>query len=313
MKINLNKFNLNGWVPDEPDSRDYQWSNYFGATALPSEVLPESFSWIEKCPPLPTQDKINSCVCNSFAFLQAFNSKKERNFDDLLSWSFIWANIPKTEVGSTFRDNAKCVQDLGICEEILYSKEIGIKDNFNKEKIEPVAIENAKVYKIKNYSYVNLVDLKRAIIRQPVIIAVPGRNLEWSNPSSPIKFCGWDRVEWNHAIVLIGWDKDGNWIVANWWGKNWYNKGYGLIKSDYPLLSMLAVEDIPDNNLNVMKFIKRKDNPSVYLINDNIAYPINSSTDYFALEKDWGGVQELSDEEFSKYTISEKKLYVFLR
>ena len=248
-----NKFDLTnfkgGYVKDFEDGRDYNWNQIFGATVIETETLPESFSWREKCPILPEQKNINSCVSCSFAFVQAFNSKQEHNFDDLLSWSFIWANIPRALEGSTFRDNAEIIRKLGICEEIKYSQSIAISQNFNKDIIEKEAIENALQYKIKSYSYVWLADLKRAILRQPVIIAVAGRNLEWSNLSAPIKFCGWNKVEWNHAIVLIGWDKDGNWEVANWWGNDWSNNGYGLIKNDYPILSMMSVEDMPDGEI----------------------------------------------------------------
>ena len=52
-KVDLTYFK-GGFILDTPDDRDYQWASYFGATT--TEVLPESFSWREKCPPLPTQD-----------------------------------------------------------------------------------------------------------------------------------------------------------------------------------------------------------------------------------------------------------------
>ena len=59
-KVDLTYFK-GGFILDEPDSRDYQWASRFGATALPTEALPESFSWRAKCPPLPKQQSINSC------------------------------------------------------------------------------------------------------------------------------------------------------------------------------------------------------------------------------------------------------------
>ena len=60
-----------------------------------------------------------------------------------------------------------------------------------------------------------------------------------------------------------------------------------------------------------MKFIKEKSKPDVYLIKGRELYPINSEKDYLNLEKDWSAVQEV--ENLNGYTISNKKLYTFIR
>lgn len=33
----------------------------------------------------------------------------------------------------------------------------------------------------------------------------------------------------NHAVLLIGWDAQGNWIIKNSWGSGWGTSGYGYI------------------------------------------------------------------------------------
>ena len=36
----------------------------------------------------------------------------------------------------------------------------------------------------------------------------------------------------NHAVVIIGYDSDGNYIVKNSWGTSWGDKGFGVVSKD---------------------------------------------------------------------------------
>jgi len=303
-----------GWIPDLPDGRDFKWDKFFGAITPSAGELPEEFSWWDKCPSkIPNQLNIPSCVSCSFAFLQAFNSKQERNFNELLSWAFIWANLgdKRLPYGSTYRDNAKICKNIGISEERLYPTEQGIKDKFDASKIKKQAFENAKIFRIKSYSYVNWLDFKRALYRQPVIVAVGGNNQNWADFSKPIKFCGYDKIQWFHSIVIIGWTKDGCWEFVNWWGEK---RNHGFLAPHYPFEAMLSVEDIPDlpKKVKMFRIIKTKTNPTCYLTNEKLLtrQAIFSSKDFEVLtgqigkqEIDWSCIETVSEEEMNKYRL----------
>ena len=40
-------------------------------------------------------------------------------------------------------------------------------------------------------------------------------------------------VSANHAITIVGFDADGNWIMKNSWGEDWGTDGYMILSKDY--------------------------------------------------------------------------------
>ena len=36
----------------------------------------------------------------------------------------------------------------------------------------------------------------------------------------------------NHAVVVVGYDSDGNWIVKNSWGTGWGENGYAVVSKN---------------------------------------------------------------------------------
>jgi len=37
----------------------------------------------------------------------------------------------------------------------------------------------------------------------------------------------------NHAVVLVGYDANGNYIIKNSWGTSWGDNGFGIISKDF--------------------------------------------------------------------------------
>lgn len=56
----------------------------------------------------------------------------------------------------------------------------------------------------------------------------------------------------NHAVLLYGWNANGDWLIKNQWGTSWGMKGYMVLSSTYDcgLSYMLGYISIPIVNSN---------------------------------------------------------------
>lgn len=279
-----------GWEPDSPDKRDAKWVRVLGVISPTAEELPHEWSWRKNMPfTLPYQDAKSECVCCSFACLQMFNSIKEGTHLTL-SPRFLYAQLVNSNVGTTFRDNAQLVRKVGICENVWFPNdvELSMDDFVDEEKINEGARGNAQKYRIKNFSYVNPIELKRAIFKHPVIIAVGGTNKSWkigNNKKHPI-IEDPKKYTWYHAVLAIGWDENNNIEIANWWVKpktsqenQWGNQGYAWLEKDYHIHSALSVEDLPDNWQEIQKL-------TYMLEKNNNKLIMNGDTGEFGLVED---------------------------
>lgn len=94
-------------------------------------------------------------------------------------------------------------------------------------------------YKLQSWAYLpstnedtppSVSDIKQAIYQWGPIAAGVAVNKAFEGYSSGV-FNQCDSTEPNHAIVLTGWDDDGQYfILKNSWGANWGQKGYMNIK-----------------------------------------------------------------------------------
>lgn len=70
--------------------------------------------------------------------------------------------------------------------------------------------------------------------------------------SSAVFSCGRAVYTWeiNHAVLLIGYDSSGNYIIKNSWGTTWGNAGYALLHSMYSCGVGLYVSQFSDLKLS---------------------------------------------------------------
>lgn len=71
-------------------------------------------------------------------------------------------------------------------------------------------------------------ELKAAIMQYGFVSVAVGANSRWDTYNGGVmKGCKFKGL--NHMVNLVGWTKDGNWIMRNSWGQNWGDKGYALM------------------------------------------------------------------------------------
>ncbi len=233
-----------GYIPDKEDKRDAQYELIFG---ISNNDIPEEFTWENEFyfPKPPNQGSQNICVPAAASFVQMFNTNKElfktgkltkEDFDPL----FIWDNLDiKYPQGSTLRENGKTLKKLGVCEK---------NNKFKKEgQWTMSAYNNALKHKIKNFVYVknpnNKLNLFKIIMEKPVIIGVAVDLNNW-NKDDIIRP---GMTDFGHSVVAIGWDRNRNIRIANWWGEEWGEKGLGWLSYDYPIIQAMTFIDLPDN------------------------------------------------------------------
>jgi len=70
----------------------------------------------------------------------------------------------------------------------------------------------------------NVTSLKAAVSAEPVVVGVYAS--EWSKYTGGLFRCKNNTATPNHAVLLVGYDSNGNWRIKNSWGTTWGEKGY---------------------------------------------------------------------------------------
>ncbi len=88
----------------------------------------------------------------------------------------------------------------------------------------------------------------------PLAVAVYANNLFQSYTSGVFTGCPADSAtKLNHAVLLYGWDANGNWLVKNQWDTTWGQGGYMVLSniSDCGLSSYLGSMTFKNKNTKV--------------------------------------------------------------
>lgn len=207
-----------GVIPSPKDSRDYLVSS-----VMESPKFPKEFSLQGKL--LPIRNQLNTSMCAAFsgACIKEYHELVDCNVKEFFSPEYIYnLRSDKNINGMYLRDLMKIMQKNGVAREKYW--------RFKSQK--PIDTDqlnsDAQLFKIKNYAKATTVnDVKTALMNAgPCIIAVPVYNTQrhdiWNKKKNEALIGG-------HAMVIVGWTKQDNFIVRNSWGSHWGFNGYTFL------------------------------------------------------------------------------------
>ena len=99
--------------------------------------------------------------------------------------------------------------------------------------------------------------LKSLLMQGPVTVGMYASREFTNYRSDKVWTCGPNATSWfqlNHAVELIGYDEDGNYIIKNSWGRQWGSNGTAKIDRRFPCGIGLYVVQIyapPTQNSNL--------------------------------------------------------------
>ena len=239
-----------GLIPSPPDIRDYTL-----AAGVTKEKLPETF--INESVKVKNQGSRSTCVAHSLSSLVEFHNLQETKSYDEFSTEFIYGCRTLEDYlgeGMHLRDGLKVLQKYG---DVKYSVLPGnsimnIARNKVIERFDELT-EKAYPYRISTYYKINSLDeLKYALYHYG---PVPGAMRYYKRgkiTSEGIYLYDTNNSYGNHAVLIVGWNKDG-FIIQNSWGVLWGKKGYFVVP--YKDMDILFYEyygvtdDINDGNI----------------------------------------------------------------
>jgi len=180
--------------------------------------LPDSFSLVDRLPPIRDQGFKGCCVAHSITCM-----KEEQEYDSLdnqyLSPQFIY-NLRRNrpQPGMYVKDALNIVKTYGILTEKEYPY-----DYDDNSRIPQSMAMKALRYRINGYIKINSInELKYALMEcGPCPITFPVYSLSWRI---------WNKVEGkeplgHHCMTVVGWNPEG-FIIRNSWGLSWGAGGY---------------------------------------------------------------------------------------
>lgn len=244
-----------GWLPDEPDDRDFtiepirgqllkKAARVQGALAVPKVELFKIMS------PVRDQTVIGSCTGQSgVALAESIGIEHLRDPFIPLSPLFLYyatrarARQTKVDAGATLRAMMKTLASVGVCPESLWPYE-DVERRYAQRPSKAAYADTAR-FRVRNYYRVNGLDeIKIAIAAKNPVVG--GFYLHTSFESDKVSKSGLvpmpgkrERVTGGHAMTIFGYDDNGGLdgrgcvIVKNSWGTAWGDHGLCYIPYDY--------------------------------------------------------------------------------
>ena len=236
-----------GYIQDEKDERDYQYSSLFNA--------PEKENYLdlrEHMSPIRDQGTRGACVAFATCAVKEYQEMKQHGFSGAyrkgrydLSEEFIYQQVAQKGGGSFIRDAMKIINHQGVAREAHMPYDNRGRDFDAPYKIDDDwrrkyrrALGDARKARTANYAVIGgIMEAKQSLLTNgPLVIGMRWHNA-WFNPRNNIIRQQRDR-NWmgGHAFVICGFDDSKKqFIIRNSWGTDWGEDGYGYM--DYDVVS----------------------------------------------------------------------------
>lgn len=231
----VKKRNYLGYIPDEPDDRDY----IFKLSTSEGEI-PDTIDLRPYASGIENQGQLGSCcACASVAILEYLDNRTTGDYTNL-SKLFAYYSV-REDMGTTSYDSGASIRGIlraiankGVCKESLWKYYI---KNYKTKPPEECYQDALKHQILYYYRICALEDIRLSLSRgYPVICGIQvyesfeGEQAETTG-YVPMPQTG-ERYLGGHAIAILGYDKD-YFICRNSWGKAWGDGGYFYLTPEY--------------------------------------------------------------------------------
>ncbi|EAS00456.1 papain family cysteine protease (macronuclear) [Tetrahymena thermophila SB210] len=206
----------------------------------PLKVVPQSVDWRlqGKVSPVKNQGQCGACWAFSATGLaESVNLMRNNTLQQYSEQELIDCTY---KIYSTNYFNQGCdggwaangmnyIQQKGVFSEsdYPYSASLGTCNNATSATRQKAFFAKDSIY-FYTWNSNKTNELQYAVSTQPISVQVDATF--WNSYSSGVfNNCSTDNWTVNHAPLLVGYTKEGNWIVKNSWGTNWGQNGYIIL------------------------------------------------------------------------------------
>lgn len=239
-----------GLILERRSRKDFDFDRSFFGFAAPMEE-PKPLGRIEEIMDSPLkghivyQGDIPSCVTASFTWINQYFTWREMGEGVTLSWPYLFKISNPSPNGTKPRIVADNIRKRGQPPSSSYS----LRDYLEYKEPDDIDNAGAERYRIENFSF--LTDkspqaIYRAVKQSPVVVGVGINPADWIAGS---KVSQHNPPTFNHAVVVVDFDEEGNYIIINWWKPDEID--VWKLDKFYPILLAISCEDLPDGTAPV--------------------------------------------------------------
>jgi len=236
-----------GFIKSKTDLRDYCIPK-----TINNDNFPLEFTILKDFPIVKNQENICSCTAH---VISSIGEMYDRN-NTVFSTGAIYGNRRYTDYigpGLDIRGALKAVQKDGFVKNDDYNYNEEVPEAIKRFEFTDLNFSDKASY---YYQLWNNKEIKQALMNGWAVIGA----INWYDAyeileNDTIKFSG--KFAGAHAILILGWDKDG-WLIQNSWGKYFGNNGRCILPFETEFLETWTISEYEDIDEDEdKKFLKK--------------------------------------------------------